>query len=111
MNFIAKFIARLVLNGVALYVAARYLPGFVLADGLTTLAIAAVALALLNAFLRPILRLISLPIIWITFGLFNLVIHMLILWIADHFLVQLSIADLPTLFWASISIALANAFF
>lgn len=111
MNFVFKFIAKIVLNGIALYVAKMYLSGFVLADNFQTLVIGALVLTVLNTFLRPILRLISAPLVWITFGLFNLVINMLILWIADQFLTQLTISDLATLFWASLIVAFANAFF
>lgn len=109
--FLAKFIAKIVLNSVALYVAALYFPGFILTGGFTTLIIAAIVLAILNTFLRPIIRLVTLPLIWITFGLFNIIINMVILWAADQFLIQLTITNLATLFWVSIVVALANTFF
>lgn len=111
MEFIPKIIAKIILNGIALYIAKTYFPDFVLAGGIDTFVIAAVLLALLNMFVRPILRLVSTPLIWLSFGLFNIVIHVLILWIADQFLTQLAINSLSTLFWASIIIALANTFF
>ena len=111
MGFIAKFIAKIILNGIALYAAAAYLDGFTLTGGVATLAIAAFVLTILNTFIRPVLKLITLPLVWITFGLFNIVINMAILWIADKFLTQLTIADIPTLFWTSIIVAVANIFF
>lgn len=101
----------MILNGAALYVASIYLHGFVIIGGLVTIVIGGALLALLNLFLRPVLRMISAPLVWITFGLFNFVINMFILWFADRLLTQISIADLATLFWVSIIIALANAFF
>ena len=108
MGFLAKFIVRILLNGAALYVAKTYLPGFVLAGTTETLLIGAIVLTLLNTFLRPILKFISTPLIWLSFGLFNLVIYIIILWLADAFLLSLSISDLKTLFLASLVIALAN---
>ena len=111
MEFITKLVGKVLLNGAALYVAGLYLPGFILLGGFEALAVGAIVLTVLNAFVRPILRLISTPLIWITFGLFNIVIHVLILWLADQFLTQLAITDLQTLFFASIIIAIANAFF
>jgi putative membrane protein len=111
MGFLVKFIAKIILNGIALYVAARYLDGFTLTGGFATLAIASLVLTVLNIFIRPILKLVTLPLVWLTFGLFNIVINMAILWVADQLLTQLTIADIPTLFWTSIIIALANIFF
>lgn len=110
MGFIFKLVAKAVLNGAALYIAKTYLVGFTLTGGLETLALGAIVLTLLNAFIRPILRLISAPLVWITFGLFNFAINMAILWIADYLLIQLAIADLWTLFFASLIVAVANVF-
>ena len=111
VEFITKFIAKIVLNGAALYVSKLYLSGFLLAGGLDTLAIGALVLAVLNIFVRPVLRLVSSPLIWVTFGLFSFVIHIAILWLADQLLTQLTITSVSTLFWASIIVALANTFF
>lgn len=107
----AKLAAKFVLNGAALYAAGHYLPGFAISGGIVTLVIAAALLTVLNTFLRPVLRLIATPLVWGTFGLFNFVINMFVLWLADQFLTQVAIADLKTLFFASVIIALANSFF
>ena len=111
VEFLPKLVGRVILNGAALYVSRLYLPGFLLVGGLETLAVGSAVLTLLNIFVRPVLRLISTPLIWITFGLFNIIIHILILWFADQLLTQLTITDLKTLFFASIIIAIANSFF
>lgn len=111
MGFILKFIARVALNGAGLYLATAYVPGFSIAGGIETLMVGAIVLALLNTFVRPILRFVSAPLVWITFGLFGLVINMFILWIADALLTQLTIEGLAALFWSSLIMGLANAFF
>lgn len=111
VGFLTKFIARIVLNALALYVAKIYLSGFIVAGGLETLLVGGLVLAFLNAFIRPILRLVTLPLLVITFGLFNIIIHVVILLIADAMLSQLMITGFSTLFFASIIIALANTFF
>lgn len=111
MNLLIKLIAKTVLNGLALYVATIYFPAFLLTGGVETLIVGGVVLALLNMIVRPVLRLVATPLVWISFGLFNIVIHVLILWIADQMLLQLTIGDFTTLFWASIIVALANIFF
>ncbi len=110
MGFIIKLIVKTALNGGALYIARIYVPGFLLVGGLDTLAIGGLVLAILNTFVRPILRVISTPLLWITFGLFNIVIHIAILWIADQLLTQLTITNFWGLFWAAIIVAIANIF-
>ena len=81
-----------------------------LTGGWQAIVLGALVLALLHTFLRPILRLITAPIRWITLGLFNLVINMALLALADFLLPSLSVTGLPTLFWTSLIIAVANAF-
>lgn len=109
MGFVSKFVAKVALNAVALYILADYFPSFVLQGGIATFVVAALLLALLNVFVRPILTLISTPLIWLTFGLFNIIIHILILKIADIFLTQVTITDTATLFWGAIILAVANS--
>ena len=48
------------------------------------LLIAALVLGVLNALVKPILRLISLPFIILTFGLFLVVINALLLWLTSR---------------------------
>ena len=68
-----RILAHLLISAVAVFVAARVLPG-VSVDGFGTALVVAVALGLVNAFLRPILFIITLPINILTLGLFTLVI-------------------------------------
>mgnify|MGYP001588251944 CR=1 FL=1 len=110
MSFIVKFPARIILNAIALYVCAAYFPQFILGGGWYTLLVGALVLAVLYTFLRPILKLVTLPLSWVTFGLFNIVITIFLLWIADQFLTQLTIEGFKTLFWTAIIIGLANSF-
>jgi|SRR3989338_1505784 len=110
MGFLVKLAAKFFLNGVALYLAALYFPNFVITGGLISFITGAAVLTVLNAFLRPVLKLVATPLIWLSFGLFNFIINMFVLWLADQLLIELAINDLSTLFWVSIIIALANAF-
>lgn len=111
MAFLTKFIARIVINAIVLYIAKVYFPGFILNGGMATLLVGALVLTILNIFVAPILRLVATPLLWLTFGLFGIVINILLLWFADQFLTQLTIVDVSTLFWVSIIVALANALF
>src|SRR6476620_2848441 len=72
---------RIIIIAVACFLAARLLPGVTVSDAKTAILVA-IVLALLNAFLKPILVALTLPITILTFGLFLLVINILIILLA-----------------------------
>jgi putative membrane protein len=78
---------RIVVNWVAIviavWLAARYLPaGAVVYTSLEGLAVFALVLGLLNAFVAPIVKFLTFPITLVTLGLFSLVINALMFWLA-----------------------------
>ncbi len=73
-----KLIIRLLLNGLALVITDKLLTGITISD-YKTVAFAAVLLAVVNTFIRPVLLLISLPLNFMTLGLFTFVINALLL--------------------------------
>ena len=79
-----RLILRWVINAVALYVAVGtgWLPG-IRAESTGWLAIIALALVfgLVNALLRPLLKLLTCPLILLTLGLFTLVINAGLFWL------------------------------
>lgn len=77
-----SLIARWVLNALALYIVARILPGIHLTDFGSAL-VAVVIIGLVNALIKPILFLLTLPVTVITFGLFALVLNALMLMLAS----------------------------
>ena len=105
-----KFLIKVLLNGLGLYIAQAYLSGFTLQGGIKSILISAVLIALLWSLLRPILRLLATPLVWVTLGLFNIVINMALLWVADLLLPELSINGISTLLLLSIILSTANIF-
>jgi len=80
-----KILIRWVITAVALFAAAWLVPGIVVeGDGWTVYAVMAVILALVNAVVRPILKLLTCPLIILTLGIFVLVINGLTLWLASE---------------------------
>jgi len=69
-----RFLIHWLVIALALWVTAYVLPG-VNVDSTQALAIAAVVLGLVNALIRPILTILTLPITILTLGLFYLVIN------------------------------------
>ncbi len=77
-----KMLFRLVINAAALLGIAYFVPGFNV-EGIWTALLAALVLGLINAFLRPLLKILSLPITILTLGLFSIVINALLLWLVS----------------------------
>jgi putative membrane protein len=78
-----KFFLRWLINAVGLYVAVYFVPG-VTAQNPNPLSFIWLALifGLLNAFLRPLLNLLALPLTCLTLGLFTLIINTFMFWLA-----------------------------
>ena len=73
-----KFLTKWAVTFFAVLITERILPG-IEADSVGTLLIAALLLGILNAVLRPLLLIITLPITILTFGIFALVINGIVL--------------------------------
>ncbi len=106
-----SFIVRIIGNAIALYVAFYLVPGFAVSGSIEQYLIAGFVLAILNLIVRPILKLISFPLILLTLGLFTLVINALILWLLDYLVPFITIESLLALFGATIIISIVNLFF
>ena len=76
-----NFILRLLISGIVVYVLSKVLTGVHISN-ITTAIIFALVLACLNAIVKPILVLLTLPITVITLGLFLFVINALIILLA-----------------------------
>ena len=95
-----RFVLRWAINAVALYAAVALLPGrlsFQSPWGLAGIIILALLFGLVNAFFRPLLKLLSCPLIIVTLGLFTLVINTLLFaltaWAGKFVGLTLTIAD------------------
>src|SRR5207245_4428721 len=74
------FLLRVVVNALAIMLAASIVPGIAV-DGLVSALAAAVLLGLINAFVRPVLLILTLPITLLTLGLFLLVLNGFCFWL------------------------------
>ncbi|MEA1936981.1 MAG: phage holin family protein [Patescibacteria group bacterium] len=108
---LAKLIIQILTNAVAIYVAAEVVSGFTLMDdSFMTLVMAGFILGMINFFVRPILKLISAPLILFTLGLFTIVINVAMLLLLDYFMADLEINGFWAAFWAMIVISAVNIF-
>lgn len=73
-----------------------------------TLVFIGIFLGFLNFFIKPILKIITLPLRIITFNLFTLVISMGLIWLVDVLFPELVIKGILPLFWIAIILWLLN---
>jgi len=85
-----------------IFLAQKYVPGVEFVGNWQTLVLAGTILGLINFFIKPIVKIITFPIRVLTFGLFGLVINMLMVWLVDIIFPELIIQGIVPLFWASL---------
>lgn len=78
-----NFLIRILISTLSVILAAYFLPGVHL-DDYTTALIVALVLSFLNVILKPLLIIITIPVTFITLGLFLFVINALIILVADY---------------------------
>jgi len=93
-----KFVLRLLINAIALYLAVLILPGRLeLMSGMTSIIWLALIFGIVNALFRPLLKFLTCPLIILTLGLFTLVINTFLFWltsrIGQSFGIELLISD------------------
>jgi putative membrane protein len=101
------FLIRLVVNAIALIVVAYIVPG-IHVSGIGGALIAALILGIVNAILRPILIILSLPLEIVTLGLFTLVINALLFWLVGALHVGLDVAGFWPAFWGALVMAIVS---
>jgi len=80
-----QFLQRWLVTTLAVLVAVKTLPGLHFQTGdLWSPFVTSLVLGVLNAFIRPILMLLALPLLIVTLGLFTLVINALLLWLVGQ---------------------------
>src|ERR1700749_3631032 len=92
-----KLLVRWVGNVVAPFVAAWILAGVSYGNQWWTLFIAAAVFTLVNAWVKPVLAILSIPFIVVTLGLFYLLINVLMLYLTDWIVPDF---EIKTFWWA-----------
>jgi putative membrane protein len=96
-----RFVLRLLINAAALWVATRIVPGVTHSGSGASLFAVALVFGLLNALLRPLLTVLSCPLLILTLGLFTLVINAVILLLTSALSGSLGIGFHVDGFWAA----------
>jgi putative membrane protein len=99
-----------ILNAVALLVISHYVDGFTVTNLVSAL-VAVVVIGLLNATLGLFLKIITLPLGILTFGLFFLVVNAVILWFSSKFVPGFSVTTFKAAFIGALALAVLHLLF
>jgi putative membrane protein len=78
-----NFVLNLLINTFALWAAARVIPGIAYSGPWYGLLLVALLFGVLNAFVRPVLKFLSFPIVILTLGLFIFILNAFMLWLTS----------------------------
>jgi putative membrane protein len=104
----SRFLVRWAFNVVALFVASWVVSGITYGDRWWTLLIAGAVFTFVNAFVKPILTLLSIPFIVVTLGLFYFLINILMLYLTDWIVDDFKIKSFGSAVLGAIIVSLVN---
>jgi len=102
-----NLLLRLIINAAALYLVAYLVPGVAVSGPLGAL-VAALVLGIVNAILRPILIILSLPLEIVTLGLFTFVINAALFWFVGHLGLGLTVIGVWPALWGSLILSIVS---
>lgn len=95
------FLIKWLVNITALVAVASFVPG-ISADKWQTVAVAALALGLINAFLRPLIIRLTLPLNILSFGLFTFLINASFFYLVSRIVPGFEVVDFRSAFWGAL---------
>ncbi len=102
-----SLVIRLIVNALALYAVAYLVPG-VAVTGFMGALIAALVLGIVNAVVRPILIIMSLPLEILTLGLFTFVINAVLFWVVGHLGIGLDVRNFGAAFIGALVLSIIS---
>ena len=97
-----KFFLRWAINAIGLYVAVNFVPGIDLQGDWSSILWLALIIGLLNALVRPILKLLAFPLIILTLGLFTIIINTIVLMLTSSIGQALNLGLTVDGFWPAL---------
>jgi putative membrane protein len=97
-----NFLIRLLVNAAALWVATRIVSGVTYSGDFLPFLAVALVFGIVNAFIGPVVKLLALPLIILTLGIFALVVNGLMLWLTSALSGSLGLGFHVNGFWAAL---------
>jgi putative membrane protein len=104
VTLLIKFLA----TAGALWLAARIVPGITLSDQIGTILLVALVFGLVNTFIKPLVKLLTLPVLLITLGLFAIMINAALLGLTAMLTDGLTVDGFLSTLWGSLIISAAG---
>ncbi len=105
-----RMLIRWVINAIAIWVAIELVPGIEHTGTAVSLLLIALVFGLVNALVRPFLKLLTCPLIILTLGLFVLVLNAAMLGLTAWLAPSLHIAGFWPAFWGALIISVVSGF-
>jgi putative membrane protein len=105
-----RLLLHWILNAVALLIVAHFVQGFDVTSFVSAL-IAVIVIGLFNATLGLLLKIITLPLGIITFGIFFLVVNAVILWFSSKFVPGFAVTTFKAAFIGALALAVVHLLF
>lgn len=102
-----RLLVKWILSAILLLVVAHFVPGFVVTS-LTAALIAAVVIGLVNGTLGVFLKIVTLPLTFLTFGIFLLIINALMLMVASAIVPGFHVTGFLPAFWGGILLSILH---
>ena len=96
-----RFLVRLLVNAAALWVATQLVSGVTYAGGWLPFLGVALVFGVVNAFIRPVAKVLTFPLIIVTLGIFALVVNGLMLWLTSSLAEALDLGFHVSGFWSA----------
>lgn len=103
----ARLIAHWLLSALCILLVARFVPGIVV-QGFATALLAAVIIGFVNGTIGLLLKILSFPLIVVTFGIFWLIINALMLKFASLFVPGFEVRGFAPAFWGALILSVLN---
>jgi len=104
----SRFIVAIAANALGIYLATRIVYGFDFTGTYFEFALVVLIFTLINWLIRPVVKFISGPLIFITFGLFVIVVNMAMLYLLDIVMPFIVISNLTALFLSTLIVGVVN---
>lgn len=103
---------RWLINTIAIMLAIKFIPGISFTGQWWGILMVGVLFGLLNTFIRPVIKLFTLPFLILTLGLFTLIINAVMLlitsWLSEQFWLGFSVSGFRAAFWGGLTVSIVS---
>ena len=103
-----NLLIRLLINAGALWAAARWVSGIELTSSMTGILVVAFIFGLVNALIRPVVKFLAFPLIFLTLGLATFLINGAMLWLTAQLTPHLSVRGMGAAIIGSVVISVVS---